>query len=308
MFCLSELMQFLSQSKRIDNCPEIICDKKIERFASLAHPSEGALCWTKKILPIEAIPECAVLICLLNQPHNENCKTLMLHVSDPRKVFAEIVNRFCPEVHKIGIDTSAKIDTTAEIGKDVYIGPGCVIAEQCKISDGTIIDANVSIYKGVIVGKNCHICSGAVIGADGHGYTKDDDGRYQKIRHMGSVVIKDNVKIGANSCIDRGVLDDTTVGDNTKIDNNVHVAHNVVIGRNCMIIAGAVICGSSTIRDNVWIGPNSVISNGITINDNAKINIGSVVIENVGIGEEVSGNFAIPHLKHLIANAKDMSV
>ena len=281
MFLLSELIQFLKDNSLLVQEPEIHEDKTINCFASLQHPSSDALCWAKKPLPQGAVPEAAVLVCLPEQEHNPDRGTVMLHVKEPRRVFGEIVSHFNPEIHETGISDKAVISPTAEIGENVYIGPGTVIGEHCRIGDGTIIDANVTIYHKVTIGKNCHISSGAVIGADGHGYVLDENNRYKKIRHMGGVVIGDNVDIGANSCVDRGVLDDTTIGDNTKIDNLVQVAHNVVIGENCMITGGVQIGGSCVIGDNCWLAPSSVIKNGTRVADTVRVCMNSVVMKNI---------------------------
>lgn len=295
MFRLSELIKFLSDKNLLEQPVVLEGDREIKRFASLAHPTGDALCWAKKQLAKESIPEAAVLICLPEQVHNTERKTVMLHVKEPRSVFAEIVSRFNPETHETGISNKAIISPSAEIGANVYVGPGTVIGDHCKIGDGTIIDANVTFYHHTTVGKNCHISSGAVIGADGHGYVLDENKKYQKIRHMGNVVIGDNVDIGSNSCVDRGVLDDTAIGDNTKIDNLVQVAHNVVIGKNCIITAGVVVCGSCVIGDDCWLAPGAVIKNGVSVAEHNQISINSVVYRSIKkTGCVYIGNPAVP--------------
>ena len=295
MFLLSELVRFLKEKDYRDRDVPIDQDMEINRLASVAHPTPDALCWAKKPLPAESVPEAAVLVCLPEQEHNAERHTVMLHVKEPRRVFGDIVSHFNPETHETGISDKAIVSPTAKIGENVYIGPGAVIGDECEIGDGTIIDANVSIYRKVTIGKNCHISSGAVIGADGHGYVLDENNRYKKIRHMGNVVIGDNVDIGANSCVDRGVLDDTTIGDNTKIDNLVQVAHNVVIGENCMITAGVVICGSCTVGDSCWLAPGAVIKNGASVASHNQIGMNSVVYRSIKQTDTIYvGNPAVP--------------
>lgn len=299
MFLLSELMQFLNEKNYLLQETKIENDVEINRFASLAHPSPDALCWAKKPIPAESIPEAAVLVCLPEQEHSIERKTVMLHVKEPRCVFGEIVSHFNPETHDTGISDKAIVSPTAEIGENVYIGPGTVIGDYCKIGDGTIIDANATLYCHATIGKNCHISSGAVIGADGHGYVLDGNNRYQKIRHMGNVVIGDNVDIGANSCVDRGVLDDTTIGDNTKIDNLVQVAHNVNIGQNCIITAGSIICGSCVVENDCWLAPGSVVRNGIKVATHTQIGMNAVVYRSIKQTDTVyAGNPAIAVKKY----------
>lgn len=295
MFLLSELAKFLKEKNYLVKDLTIDKDTEINRFASLAHPTPDALCWAKKTLPPTEIPEAAVLVCLPEQEHNAERGTVMLHVKEPRRVFGDIVSRFNPETHETGISDKAIVCPTAKIGENVFIGPGTVIGDDCEIGDGTIIDANVTIYRKVTIGKHCHISSGAVIGADGHGYVLDENNRYKKIRHMGNVVIGDNVDVGANSCVDRGVLDDTTIGDNTKIDNLVQVAHNVVVGENCMITAGVVICGSCTVGDSCWLAPGAVIKNGASIASHNQIGMNAVVYRSIKHTDAIYvGNPAVP--------------
>lgn len=282
MFSVDELLDFLIEKKYIEEKPtEVNGNILIERFSSLANPTESSLCWAKKLLNVNNIPNCAVLVCMPGQEQNPDLETLMIHVREPRRVFGEVVEKFCPEKDIIGISPFAEILPSVKIGKDVFIGPKCVIGEGCKIGDNTKIDANVTIYDHVTIGERCHISSGAVIGADGHGYYLDDNKKYKKIRHMGGVTIGDDVDIGANSCVDRGVLDDTTIGNNTKIDNLVQVAHNVVIGENCIITGGCKIGGSVKIGNNCWLAPGCVIKNGINISDEVLVGMAAVVYKSI---------------------------
>ncbi len=281
MFRLSELVEFLKEKGLLLHEVEPFDDIEITHFASLERPSRNAFCWAKKALPADAVPDAAALLCLPEQEHSAEVGTAMLHVKEPRRAFGAVVARFYPEEHEAGISEQAIVSPTARIGENVYIGPGSAIGDECVIGEGTIIDANVTLYRKVAVGKNCHISSGAVIGADGHGYALDENNRYKKIRHMGNVVIGDNVDIGANSCVDRGVLDDTRIGNNTKIDNLVQIAHNVVIGENCMITGGVQIGGSCVIGDNCYFAPSSIIKNGTRIADTVRVCMNSVVVRDV---------------------------
>lgn len=282
MFSVNELLNFLIEKKYIEEKPaEVDGNIRISKFSSLANPTKSSICWAKKLLSVNEIPDCAVLICLLEQKHNPDLETIMIHVAEPRRVFGDIVEKFCPENEMSGIAPSAIIHPSVKIGKNVFIGPNCVIGEGCEIGDNTRIDANVTIYHHVRIGKRCHISSGAVIGADGHGYFLDENKRYKKIRHMGGVTIGDDVDIGANSCVDRGVLDDTTIGNNTKIDNLVQVAHSVVVGENCMITGHVGIAGSCVIGDNCWISPKAEINKGVHIASDVMVGLCATVYRSV---------------------------
>ena len=299
MFKLSELIEFLKEKQLLIGEVKTAGDKEIKRFASLLHPSADALCWSQKTLPPDAIPNAAVLLCQPEQERNLNLDIVMIHVQDPRRVFGTVAYHFNRRMKKTGISDKAVISPTAVIGKNVYIGPYTVIEDGCRIGDGTIIDANVTIYHDVTIGKNCHIWAGAVIGADGHGYFLDDDNLWQHVVHMGNVVIGDNVEIKANSCVDRGVLDDTTIGDNTKIDNLVQVAHNVVIGKNCFITAGSIVAGSSVIGNNCWLAPGAVVRNGVNIAAHTQIGMNAVVYRSIKQADAVyAGNPAVAVRKY----------
>ena len=142
------------------------------------------------------------------------------------------------------------------------------------------------IFKGenVKIGENC------TIGGDGFGYEKDVNGTWIKFPHFGHIILEDDVEIGNNVCIDRGVLGNTIINKGTKIDNLVHIAHNVEIGTNTLIIAKAMIGGSVRIGDNCWIGPSTSIINGIQIGNNVLVGIGSNILKNVPDNTVVAGN------------------
>ena len=99
--------------------------------------------------------------------------------------------------------------------------------------------------------------------------------------HIGGVILKDNVEIGSNTCIDRGALSNTIIGENTKINNLCHIAHNNIIGKNCLIGANVNISGSSNIQDNVYIGSNTTIIDGVTIGSNSTIGMGGIIRSNI---------------------------
>lgn len=278
MFSIGELLDFLLEKKHIEVRPNLTdINKRIKGFSSLSNPSDDSLCWTKKILSKNDIPNCLVLLCLPGQESDNKLQTQLIHVRDPRKAFGDVIDKFYSLPVSIGISNSADIHPTAKIGENVYIGPRTVIGENCAIGSNTIVDANVTLYNGVTIGKNCHVYSGATIGSDGFGYFLDENKKYKKIQHIGGVTIGNNVDIGANSCIDRGVLDDTVIEDNVKIDNLVQIAHNVYIGGNSVIIAGAVISGSVKLGENCWISPGAVIKNGVNLKDEVQVGMNSVV-------------------------------
>ena len=130
----------------------------------------------------------------------------------------------------------------------------------------------------------------AVIGEDGFGYAHAEDGSLVKIPHRGNVVIEKDVTIGACVCIDRAVVGSTVIGEGSKIDNLVHIAHGVKIGKHCLIVAGAVIGGSSVIGDRCFIGINASIKNKVRIGNDVVVGMGAVVTKDVPDGVTVVGN------------------
>ena len=209
----------------------------------------------------------------------------------PKFLFAKIVNASLRINFQWCIHPSAVIHPEATIAKNVYIGAHVSIGKS-EIGEHTIIHSNVSIYDNVNIGQRVIIDSGAVIGAAGFGFVRDEDGVPHQFPQLGAVVIEDDVEIGANTCIDRGALEDTIIRKGVKIDNLVHIAHNVEIGKYSYIISQTIIAGSTKIGEKCWIAP-SFILNKIKIGDNVTIGFGSVVLKSVPSGETYMGNPAL---------------
>ena len=217
-------------------------------------------------------------------------------VSNPQLAMARTLRLFFPEKSiEPSIHESAVIDSTASVGKNVFIDAGVVIKSGASIGDNAIIGANVvignraaigthcslkpnvTIYHNVIIGDNCIIHSGTVIGCDGFGYVTENN-IHEKIPQTGNVVIGNDIEIGSNCAIDRATIGVTSIGDMAKIDNLVHIAHNVKVGKGCLITAGFAVAGSTEIGDyctfagqvgiapHVKIGSNSVFAakSGVT--------------------------------------------
>lgn len=156
------------------------------------------------------------------------------------------------------------IDKNVSIGNNVRIGAGTFVGENCTLGDDCNLRANVTIYHGVTLGNNVSVHSGTVLGADGFGYA-NSKGIWVKIPQTGGVHIGDDTEIGANTCIDRGALDDTIIGKNCIIDNLVQIAHNCIVGDH------SCICGTTGIAGSVTIGKYVVIAGGVAINGHISI-------------------------------------
>jgi len=220
----------------------------------------------------------------------------VLRTRDPKLALSMVVARFLPELTRTEWPRSQETLSTVTIGREVELGPGVVLGSNTTIGNGVTIGpntciANAQIADGVSIGANC------TIGLAGFGYRKVDDGRYIRFPHIGSVIIESGVEIGSNTCIDRGALGNTVIKRGAKIDNLVHIAHNAVIGEDALVIAHAMIGGSATIGDRVWIAPTVSVMNQIEIGADAVVGLGAVVVKSVASGTTVVGNPAKPLIK-----------
>ena len=194
------------------------------------------------------------------------------------------------------IHPSAVIGPTVQIADRVSIGAHVSVEEGASIGEGTIIGSGTVIGKGVRVGNDCHIYprvviysgatlgdrvvvhAGAVLGADGFGYVRDrTNGEYTQFPQQGTLVIEDDVEIGANTTIDRGALEETRIARGTKLDNLIHIGHNCNIGRNVVIAAQTGISGSSAVGDGailggqVGMGDHAMVGPGVILGGQAGI-------------------------------------
>ena len=184
---------------------------------------------------------------------------------DPRLGLAKLIRLFYPENKpEAGIHPTAIVGKNCEIDPSVSIGPGCVIGDRCRIGANTVLDANVVLYSDVKIGKNTTIQSSTVIGAEGFGYTRDATS-WVRMPHIGGVIIGDGVDIGANTCIDRGFLEDTVIEDDVIIDNLVEIAHNVQIGKHSAITGCVAIAGSARLGKGCLIGGAASIAGHIEL-------------------------------------------
>jgi UDP-3-O-[3-hydroxymyristoyl] glucosamine N-acyltransferase len=185
------------------------------------------------------------------------------------------------------------VDDSARIGARVHIAAGVTVGPDVCIGDDCVICSGASLYHQTKIGKRVWIDSGAVLGAEGFGFERDDEGVLIKFPQIGSVVVDDDVEIGANACIDRGALDETRIRRGVKIDNLVHVSHNCDIGEDTLVVAHACLCGSVKIGRRCWIGPNSSVLQKVVIGDDVKVGVGAVVLNNIPSGVTIMGCPAI---------------
>lgn len=214
------------------------------------------------------------------------------------------IHHSCQTGEKVSVGAFVVMEADVVVGKDSIVYPGVFIGHGSSIGDDCILYPGVKIYPNTQIGNRCIIHANAVIGCDGFGYRPNEDGHYQKINHVGNVIIEDDVEIGANSVIDRGTLSMTQIGKGSKIDNLVQIAHNVIIGEHTVIAAQAGIAGSSSIGHFSKIGGQAGIAGHIHLADRIEIQAQSGV--HTGKFEEGSRLFgypAIPYMDYLKAYA-----
>jgi UDP-3-O-[3-hydroxymyristoyl] glucosamine N-acyltransferase len=192
-----------------------------------------------------------------------------------------------PRIHPSAvIDASARIDATASIG------PLCVVEADARIGAGTVLKSRVTVGNGCVIGERCIIHSGVVIGADGFGFAPNAE-RWEKIEQLGCVQIGNDVEIGANTCIDRGALQDTVIEDGVKLDNLIQIGHNVRIGRNTAMAGCVGVAGSATIGANCTIGGSAGILGHLTLADGVHISSFSLVTRSIHKPGQYTGVFPI---------------
>jgi UDP-3-O-[3-hydroxymyristoyl] glucosamine N-acyltransferase len=234
-----------------------------------------------------------LIICAFDFDTSPYPNKVFLKTTDPRLTFLRLVdNLFTPKL-QWGIHPTAVIHPEAIIHPNTFIDAFVRIG-KCTIGEGTAIYGHCYLYDGVTIGKNVWIHAGTVIGADGFGYQRNEFGELEKFPHIGGVVIEDNVEIGANTCIDRGGLGNTIIREGSKIDNLVHIAHNVEVGKHSLVIASAMVGGSTKIGERAWIAPCAALLNGITVGNDSTIGMGAVVTKNVPDNEVWAGVPAKP--------------
>lgn len=212
---------------------------------------------------------------------------------DPYLYFARLT-RLWKQRHapagQAGIHPSAVVDPQAQVHPSASIGPLCVIESGVHIGAGTVLKARVHVGEGCVVGERCILHPGVVIGADGFGFAPHQ-GRWEKIEQLGAVRIGDDVDIGANTCIDRGALEDTVIEDGVKLDNLIQIAHNCRIGKHTAIAACTGIAGSTSIGEHCTIGGAAMIVGHISIADHVFISAGTFVSRSVSQPGHYTGIF-----------------
>jgi UDP-3-O-[3-hydroxymyristoyl] glucosamine N-acyltransferase len=213
-----------------------------------------------------------------------------------------------------GVDACSAIGRDVTFGREVAIGPFVSIGDGAVIGDGTVIYSHAAIGSEVTLGRDCILYShvsirervrvgdrvilhpGVVLGSDGYGFARQPDGTHYKIPQNGTVVIEDDVELGANTAVDRPAVGETRIGAGTKIDNLVQVAHGIRVGRRVLLAAQTGIAGSTTIEDDAMFGGQVGVAGHITVGRGTIASAQSGITNSTEPGSFVSGTPAIPNL------------
>lgn len=302
----------------VDGDPEAL----VTSFAKIEHGRSGQLCFYANPKYEKYVYTCQASILLVNETFEpkEPVKPTMVRVKDAYTAVAQLLKYVSDQKRKYRrhrslrshVACSARLGRKVYVGDFAYIGRKCVIGECTKvyenvyIGEGTtighhcILYPGVRIYPGMEIGNNVIIHANAVVGSDGFGNAPQPDGTWEKIEHLGKVIIGDNVEIGACTTIDRAEMEATIIGNGVKIDNLCQIAHNVQIGDNTVMAAETGIAGSSIIGKNCIFAGQVGIVGHIKIADNTTVGAQAGVIGSIRKpGQVYLGTPAILHKNYL---------
>lgn len=260
----------------------------VKGIADISFAKEGDIVFAESAAWLdkaETTPASAVIINTSMPAKNKP----VIRVANPKLAFGMLMHlygrkqEFKPGIHEtavigqnvtigegVSVQPYAVIQDNVTIGDKTVIGSFCCIGEHSTIGASCMLNPGVTVYPHSTIGNKVILHAGVVIGSDGFGYV-EQDGKRIKIPQIGTVVIEDDVEIGANTTIDCATLGKTIIGKGTKIDNLVQIAHNDVVGQNCIFCAQSGVSGSCVIGNNVIIAGQAGLADHVTVEDNVII-------------------------------------
>jgi UDP-3-O-[3-hydroxymyristoyl] glucosamine N-acyltransferase len=282
-------------------------DTVVTQVATLTGAGPGDLSFLANPLYRATLAQTRAAAVILEERYRAACPVASLVSSRPYAAYARIATFLHPPpapepgVHAsaivagdVRVPDSAQIGAHAvvgsgsKLGESVVIGPGCVLGAKVTVGAGTRLVARVTVLDRVVLGSRCIVHPGVVIGSDGFGFA-GDRGEWLKVPQLGSVVIGNDVEIGANTTIDRGTIEDTQIEDGVKLDNLVQIAHNVRVGAHTVMAAMSGAAGSTRIGRRCMIGGGVVMIGHLDICDDVTFLFRSVVTRSVKRPGEYSG-------------------
>lgn len=262
---------------------------EVERFSSLSRYKAGSFTWVKKQENIPAGFDCTqVALAFVSEGVSGDFPNVIETGQSKRAFFSTMEHFYSESEARPAIGQFTYLSPQVKLGKNVRIGHNCTLDGDITIGDDTVIWNGVTIVNRVEIGRRCEIQSGCVIGHDGFGYTEDETHAKTMVRHFGGVTIGDDVHMGMNNVVARGVIDDTVIGDGVKMSDLCHIGHNNSVGENSTLINSALF-GSCHIGENAYIS-YSVVKNQTTVGENAFIGMASNVLHDVPKATVVVGN------------------
>ncbi len=288
-------------------------DVEIQRVAGIAEAAAGDLTFVANAKYEHLVVTTgASAIILRRQAPPASARCAILRAADPYLAFARAVGLFAPvERPALGVHPMTAIAPDAQLGRDVSVGAFVAIGEGSTIGDRTVILPNVTIGRGVRIGRDCLVHSnvsirervtigdrvtlqnGVVVGGDGYGFVRRSDGTHEKIPQVATVVIEDDVELGANTTVDRPAVGETRIRAGAKIDNLVQIGHGVRVGRNTLMAAQVGVSGSTVIEDDVVLGGQVGVGGHLVLGRGAVAVGQSGVTNSLDPGARVAGYPAI---------------
>jgi UDP-3-O-[3-hydroxymyristoyl] glucosamine N-acyltransferase len=274
-------------------------DTTIDRLAPLDTATPHSLSFVSQaryVSGVDTTQASAVIVRPEWQFRAESAGLACIITPDPYLYFARLTQwwraQHQPQTRAPSIHPSAVVDPSARIHPSARIGPLCVVEAGATVGAHSWLKSRVTLGEHCHVGERCIVHAGVVIGADGFGFAPHPDG-WVKIEQLGAVRIGNDVEIGANSCVDRGALDDTVIEDGVKLDNLVQIGHNVVVGAHTAMAGCVGVAGSARIGARCTIGGGAVVLGHLTLADGVHVSAASVVMRSILQPGQYSGVFPI---------------
>ena len=190
------------------------------------------------------------------------------------------------------VHPSAVIDSEAAVHPSASIGALCVVERGARIGANTVLKSRVTVSEDCVIGERCILHPGVVVGADGFGFAPNGEA-WEKIEQLGAVLIGNDVEIGANTCIDRGALQDTVIEDGVKLDNLIQIGHNVRVGRNTAMAGCVGVAGSAIIGEHCTVGGGAIVLGHLTLGANVNISAATLVTKSIPKAGHYTGIFPL---------------
>ena len=298
---------------------EIVGDETVtvKNISGINEAEPGDLTFIVDQKYVSYLPKTKASAVLIKSDIKADSEIPQIRVPDPREAIMKLAQAFGPPpiqyepgVHptaivaddailgdKVSVQAYAIIEPGATIGNNTVIGAHCYVGHYTKVGDDSFLFPNVTLRERITIGSRVVIHPGTVIGSDGFGYDQVD-GKHVKIPQIGTVVIEDDVEIGANTCIDRARFDKTIIGQGSKIDNLVQVAHNCEVGQNSILCGSSGLSGSSKLGNNVILAGQAGVAGHVKISDNIIIGAQAGVMHNLEKPGFYIGSPATPHIAY----------